>query len=293
MEEIFNELRKFLRKLDLTNYDINAYLTLMSAPMLTAKEISAKSRVPSGRIYDVLERLTALGLIEVQDTRPKKYKIIKPNSAFRSLIAHFDEKNQKESQLLYSQARELEKDIQTSNLMGNTQVPSLFWSTSYGMKAISSLYRDRIRDLEKEFLMIGFINENTMNIIPRAKYLYGGLIPFVERQGQVKFLWSFDLDERNPSAGQMKNNDIVYRDLSNRIDAELNLRALGDTFAMKYVNQRISTYYDIFDDTRVILKLRNPVQSSQIFACISVLDPNLARELKKYFMEIWNTRAIS
>ncbi len=293
MEEISNELRKFLRKFDLTNYDINTYLTLMNAPTLSAKEISAKSRVPSGRIYDILDRLTSFGLIEVQDTRPKKYKIIKPNSAFRSLIARFDEKNQKESQLLYSQARELEKDIQTSNILGNAQAPSLFWSTSYGMKAISAVYRDRIRDLEKEILLTGFINENTTKVMPQAKYLFGGLVNFIERHGRARFLWSFDLDERNPSPTQLEKNDRIYRQLIDTLELALRLSSIGGDFEMKYVNQRISTYFDIFDDKRVILKLRNPVKPTQIFACISVLDPNLAQELKKYYTELWNTTAIS
>ncbi len=265
----------------------------MNASTLSAKEISAKSRVPSGRIYDILDRLTALGLIEVQDTRPKKYKIIKPNSAFRTLIARFDEKNQKESQLLYSQARELEKDIQSSNLFGNTQAPSLFWSTSYGMKAISALYRDRIRDLEKDILLTGFINENTIKVMPQARYLFGGLVNFIEHHGRARFLWSFDLDERNPSPTQLEKNDEIYRQLIDTLELALHLTSIGGDFEMKYVNQRISTYFDLFDDTRVILKLRNPVKPTQIFACISILDPNLAQELKKYYMEIWNTNAIT
>jgi sugar-specific transcriptional regulator TrmB len=294
VEDILGNLQNFLKKFELTNYETSSYLALMSSTALTAKELTVKARVPTGRIYDVLERLTMLGLIEVQDTRPKKYRIVKPSSAFRSLIARFEQKNQNEIQMLYSQARELEKEIQTSNLPGNPQTPSsLFWSTSYGLKAISALYRDRIPDMEKEFLMTGFINEKTIKIIPGIKYLFGGLASFMERQGQVKILWSFDLDERNPSPAQLEKNDDTYRLLMENLERALHVSSFGGNFEQKYVNQRISTYFDIFDDTRVILKLRNPIKPTQIFACISVLDPNLARELKKYYMEMWMTTAIS
>src|SRR5271157_3553436 len=288
MLDLTGELRKFLKKLQLTSYEINSYFVLISSTALAAKEISIQSSVPTGRIYDALERLLNLGLIEVQDTRPKKYKAVPPNSAFRNLIAQFEESNQKEVQILYSQARELEKEIQSSNLLGNNEKPPLFWSTAYGIKAISVMYRDRIRQLEKECLFTGFINETTLKVLTQAKFLYGGLGNLVDRQGTVKFLWSFDLDERNPSSRQMEENDAIFRRLSEILENELHLSKSSGNFEMKYVNQRISTYFDIFDNTRVILKLRNPVRPSQIFACISVLDPNLARELNKYFEELWS-----
>ncbi len=293
MLDLKDDLQKFFKKLQLTNYETNTYMTLLSATTLTAKEVSSKSQVPTGRIYEILEQLMNLGLIEVQDTRPKKYKVIPPNSAFQNLIAHREEEGKKQIQVMYSQARELEQAIQTSNFLGNNHVPSLFWSTAYGIRPIVTLYRDRIRELEEECLFTGFINENTLKVISKARFLYGGLVNLLNKHGVVKFLWSFDLDERNPSQKQVQDNDTIFRHVSEILETELHLSRSAGDFEMKYVNQRISIYFDIFDGTRVILKLRNPVKPSQIFACISVLDPNLARELTKYFKEIWNSRAIS
>jgi sugar-specific transcriptional regulator TrmB len=293
MQDLLADLRKFFKKLHLTNYEINSYIALLSTTDMSAKEISSKSRVPTGRVYDVLEHLIKLGLIEMQGTRPKKYKALLPSSALRNLIAHHEEENKQEIQTMYSQARELEQAIQNSNLMSNMQAPSLFWSAAYGIHHIITLYRDKIRELEKECIFTGFVNEKTLRVLPKARFLYGGLTNLLEREGVVRFLWSFDLDERNPTQEQLHDHDAVFRRLGEILESDLHLSRLAGNFEMKYVNQRILTYFDIFDGTRVILKLRNPVRPSQIFACISVLDPNLAYELTKYFTEIWNTNAIS
>ena len=91
----FNDLQGFLKRLGLSNYEINVYLALFSSKFLTAKEIYKKSKVPIGRIYDVLNNLNDKGLIETQDTRPKSFRSIPPNLAFHKLISYLNEEHQK------------------------------------------------------------------------------------------------------------------------------------------------------------------------------------------------------
>ena len=50
-ENLLNEIKKFLTSMNLSNYEINAFMTLFHESNLTAREISSRSNVPTGRIY--------------------------------------------------------------------------------------------------------------------------------------------------------------------------------------------------------------------------------------------------
>ena len=79
-----DELREFLKNSNLSNYEISVYLVLIQSNELTARQISERSKVPTGRIYEVLEVLNDLGMIEIQDSRPKKFRAITFNQAFQN-----------------------------------------------------------------------------------------------------------------------------------------------------------------------------------------------------------------
>ena len=86
--EITLELKNFLRSANLSNYEITAYITLLMSNNLTARELSEKSKVPTGRIYEVLDVLKDKGMIEIQDSRPKIYRAITFSEASHSIISH-------------------------------------------------------------------------------------------------------------------------------------------------------------------------------------------------------------
>jgi len=65
---ILDELKGFLKNVNLSNYEINTYMTLLISNPLRASEISERSGVPIGRIYDILEKLKEKGLIEIQES---------------------------------------------------------------------------------------------------------------------------------------------------------------------------------------------------------------------------------
>ncbi|MFX0043765.1 MAG: TrmB family transcriptional regulator, partial [Candidatus Hodarchaeota archaeon] len=89
-EEILVEIREFLKNAYLTTYEVNTYLILLRSDDLTARELSEASEVPIGRIYEILEELKNKGMISVQDSRPKKYRSIPFNVAFKNLISFLE-----------------------------------------------------------------------------------------------------------------------------------------------------------------------------------------------------------
>ncbi len=84
--EVLNELRNKLSSLALSQYEINAYLTLLKSGSLSASELVKKSGIPHSRIYDVARKLSEKGLIEVIEGKPRRFKPVDPDIALRAFI---------------------------------------------------------------------------------------------------------------------------------------------------------------------------------------------------------------
>lgn len=80
------ELITKLMDLGFTKYEATIYYTLLKHGTLTSTELVKLSKIPQARLYDIIERLVAKGLIKVSKTRPTKYSIIDPKISLKSLV---------------------------------------------------------------------------------------------------------------------------------------------------------------------------------------------------------------
>ena len=78
---IEERLRRALRNLGLTDYEMRAYISLLKAGKLTASELSEAAGVPYSKIYDVLESLKKKGWIRGEGGRPAKFYARPPKVA--------------------------------------------------------------------------------------------------------------------------------------------------------------------------------------------------------------------
>lgn len=290
--KIIDEIREFLKNSYLTTYEMNVYLSLLNSDFLTARELSQASEVPIGRIYEILEELKIKGMITLQDTRPKKFRSIPFNVAFKNLIAYLENKNKSKISYLYSQAQTLESKIYDSDLFIKKDPSKTFWSTSFGAKSILLLYSKTLAEIQEELLMTGFINENTIKILPYGELIYKGIYHALKRGVRVKYLWSFEYDNRPLTEDIIINSRELYFDLMSKIELLFNLSIDIKNFEMKYIYTRIPSYFDIFDKKRILFKLQDPSKSFEIFTCLNILYPHLAEELRKTFLRVWDLEAI-
>jgi sugar-specific transcriptional regulator TrmB len=291
-ENVIEELKEFLKLSKISNYEIDAFMTLLNSNVLTAREISEKSGVPTGRIYEVLQKLKESGMIEIQESRPKMYRTRSLSLAFNSLISHLNNKHQDKISNLYNQAKILESQLHKTNYLVRQDSSKIFWSTAFGYPDIFSLYLNNFEDLQDELLMTGFINENTIKILHYAQNFYEGIKNAWNRGVQVKYLWSFEYDERPLLDKQKVRNCILFEKLMKKFDELFKISSKMDDFQMKFIHRKIPSYYDIFDQKRIMIKLQNPSNPAQIFACMNIFDPTLAKELRKKFHVIWILEAM-
>jgi sugar-specific transcriptional regulator TrmB len=285
---LIEELEEFLKALKLSNYEIRAYLTLLQSTTLTAKEISHRSNIPTGRIYDVLDDLNGKGIIEVKETRPKSYMAHSPNMAFKNLINHIRAEDNRKISSLYDKAKSLESKIDKSQFWLSSESQGTFWSTAFGTPDVMRLYIKKIEEVQDEILMTGFLNRRTIKVLPMGKPLFKGMHDALNRGVKIKYLWSFEYDHRPLTDEQIEKKTALFIKLKKTMKELYKLSPEQvDGLEIKYLYRNFPTYFDILDKKRVLIKLQNPMRPSQFFACINVLDLNLAKELREKFQATW------
>ena len=82
--------KRVLKELGLTEYETEAYLTVLQLGQITAAEVSRESKIPYSRVYEVLKRLEAKGWVQMQGGKPQKYVPLPPKDAFQSFKANLN-----------------------------------------------------------------------------------------------------------------------------------------------------------------------------------------------------------
>ncbi len=295
VEKLMEDLKEFLNDANLSTYEISAFITLLyssSTNPPTAKEISTESNVPSGRIYEVLEELNTKGLVEIIESRPKKYKALTLNKALDNLIYFQNRETKRKIGYLYDRAKIIEREVYNSDLLVRKEPSKIFWSTSYGSQSILSSYVKYINEANEEIIFTEFINDSTIKILPFAEMIYGPLKKAIERGVRVKEMWCFEFDNRPLTDEQIEKSKTQFKEIK---EAHENLFGLSNElagFEIKYIFQRLPTYFDIFDRKQISFKLQNPLKPFQIFASMKVIDLNLAEELRNKFLSLWTFEAM-
>jgi len=151
-----------------------------------------------------------------------------------------------------------------------------------------SLYDQKCSELQEELLVTGYVSDRTMRILRYARELFNSFKGAYNRGVRIKYLWTFQFDERPLTEEQIEHNLEIRKVIKQRFKELYGVTDTMKGFEMRYIHKRIPTIFDIFDKERVIIKLLNPLRPYQIFGCINVFDIKLATELRRRYLEMWN-----
>jgi sugar-specific transcriptional regulator TrmB len=84
-EVIEIELVNCLGELGLTEYEARALVKLRRLGTATAKDIASADGIPRTQVYDAVETLHEIGLVDIQHTTPRKYTVVSRESIIRKL----------------------------------------------------------------------------------------------------------------------------------------------------------------------------------------------------------------
>ncbi len=258
-----------LEDLGLTKYEAQVYLALLSSGLDTARNLSSKSQVPTGRIYDVLRSLVNKRLVIKQDSRPLKYMPVQPRNAVKTLL----QRKTEELQTLKEKAILIEEQLNVFSK--TTPDESLFWSVSIGEDLNCNGHR--IAEAEKELLCcIELDSKRCDECIPDMLHFLEIKSELAEKGVDMKILVGAR-DEK------IIRNDVLPH-------------ALPYLERLKHVpirvTEAVTTSFDIIDKEKVILWVRNPTNPDRYLAAIYIWQKKLADELRNRFNEVWETARV-
>jgi sugar-specific transcriptional regulator TrmB len=102
-----HEAIEALERLGLSNYAARVFVALQRLGVGTAKEIHDVAGVPRSQVYGAADELEALGLVELQQSTPKRYRPVGLDAARRSLAEQL--KNEADRAFDYLEAARRER----------------------------------------------------------------------------------------------------------------------------------------------------------------------------------------
>ncbi len=178
-----NSLKRHLRELGLTEYETNAYLTLLEKGMLTASECSASSGVPRPRCYDVLRSLMEKGLVKMEPGRPTKYAVIPPEIGLRNLYKNYKEKVERELETKEKSVRLLSaqlSQIYSREILEN--IEEYVWVSKEELNPLT--YVEILNEASTMFYIVTPYSES----IDKERHFYNSLIDALDRGIEIKLI---------------------------------------------------------------------------------------------------------
>ncbi len=262
-----------LKKLGLTGYEAQAYLTLLKLGDAEADEIAINAKIPMGRIYNVLSSLEETRLVRAQDTRPRRYACVEPEAALERLSRNKLEELKQISSEIEALADDLKSEL--SGVEARKTEKS-FWTVAIGDKS-HELVRECISGSTEELLVFmasrmtserlkkDLLNEEHLELIDTLK-------DALKRGVEIKAILSKDVD-----FSLLESSPAIKKLLEN----------MGDRFNCRLA-EIPATPFDIIDGENVLLQMLNPINPEELFAVVNIRDVKLAEELRKKFYELWD-----
>ncbi len=266
---------EILKQLGLSAYEATVYSTLLDIGIADARTIYTKANVPYGKVYTILNTLSEKGLVEIQESRPKKFLPIEPILGFNRLLelkkSHF---NKNYNQLLKA-VSEMEKQFVQKNPLDHD---SSFWKVAVGYEDVKKLIIQKILEAQKEIL---FLTEMRKENVVTDEFTNAALMTLLnatKRGVTVRILLHV---EDISTAHEILEMHGITKELLTSISRNLEIRFTGDSIIP----------FDVIDGKRATIKVRNPLNHDDLFAAIVVWEDVLARELKEKFELLWENRS--
>ncbi|MCK5772742.1 MAG: TrmB family transcriptional regulator [Thermoplasmata archaeon] len=261
---------EFLRSFGLTNSEINVYLTMLPLGNAEAKEIYKLSKVPFGKIYNVLYSLDRKGLVDIQFTRPKVFHAVEPGMAIKNLI------DQKDRELSELSDKANEAGSELGRLYREQEGQSPFWTVMMDREPSVHLLGRVFNETEKEALIyFNKLPSIDVNVEDREKtfdheQVVASFMRLFQRGINVRLLVEI-VDDEMP----MLRQDIFRRFMKN------------GRFEVRRTRELTSPFI-IIDEKKVILSIWDPLSEENVFiASIYLWNAQLARKLKDRFEALW------
>jgi sugar-specific transcriptional regulator TrmB len=263
-----------LRDMGLNKYEASAYLTLLEEGISEANVVSKKSNIPMGKVYEVLESLKNHGLVDIQESRPKKYRPVEPKLALNNYYYKREKDIENELDRLKETISKAEEKLSQYNYPDYHE--NTFWSTIMGDDDHLSFIKQVSEEVENE---ICIVHQESLKSLEPSEFtdffspIFDNMVPLINRGVQVNIITpnSYFL-----TLLKQKYNS-VSDEVQGRIDRFLNVKIL-----------ETRNGFTLIDNYMIILNVDNPLNPNRTLGLIKIYDTNFSHKLKTKFRKLWN-----
>ena len=268
------EVKRLLKELGLSNYEIEAYLKVVELGIAEASVICKETKIPFGRVYQELNSLVAKGLIEVQNTRPKRYMARKPRLAFKTLLQQKRENMEKQLQKTIEATSQIEEFI--SKKVPTAPKERTFWTTAVGIEETVEMIRLNFEEAEKEICII-------LHLKPQNEEC-----GFKDTESTILILNEvIKATERGVKIKALLNEEFIIPEMEYLKEQGVKEKIMGKV-EIRVMKNAIPSYFEVIDCEKVVLEVANPKNPGQILAMTKIWDVKLAKELREKFEDLWS-----
>ena len=259
-----------LRDLGLSEYEAQAYRSLLKTGPTTAKELSRVSGVPMGRIYDILNSLEQADMVRSQSaSRPKKYAAVEPTTALDRLLADKRRELERKADQYAEVVESLQDELETADPVGET-----FWTAAVGPEEVVDLLVERLAAADERVVFV--------------------LSTYTERfiEAQVDGVDGLILDEFVAALDRGVRVDLLMRpDLVPLLPESIGERyreslSDHDRFEVR-TSENVSGTFSLLDRGETVIEVPHPLNEAEVFGMIALTDREFAESVRAAFGSRW------
>ena len=260
-----DRLVRSIQSLGLTEYESKAYLSLLSLGACDARQLCSHSGVPSSKIYAIMEKFELLGLVEIQQSKPTRFRASEPSVGIDRLVRNKEREILSIKDTLPLLESELDSIFSRQNV--NTKVEP-FFNLQFGMKDHIQKHLPHLGTARKTIL--SYFETTCL----KGARIYGHAV----KQGII--------------ANIMRNN-ISSKVLFGTDDKKLVdgfLKGLPDSsnIALR-ITKQIHAPFHVIDANNAIVVVDNPLFKNGRIASIHIIEKGLAKELSEGYKSLWES----
>jgi hypothetical protein len=259
---------ELLEQVGLTGYERKALVTLMVHGVADAETLCREGDVPTSKIYRAMEKLSQMGLVEIQPTRPKLYSALPSDEVVNRLI----EIARQNAERFAQQAEGLKEML--SALPARVRGRTTFVDLALGME--SHIKRHVIHLAAARERIWSYLEHGDLAAIEQVT---AGGFPILrriarntsERKIDHRVVFGFAYHSAPKLMGFLRRN-------KGHLEQVTGVRYSGE----------LGHPFHVVDGEIVILCLDHPFIPEGRFASLLVRDKELARQLADGFKELWS-----
>lgn len=256
---------QLLQEVGLNIYEAAAYLSLLKLGVSEARDIYRDSEVPYGKIYSVLESLVGKGFVEVQASRPKKFRAVDPELALDTFFERKKAEVEREMALLKNSVEEAKEALKA--VPTQKRKDEFFWTTAITESEIKKFAVSIYSEVKKSVCVLPPVFG-----ISIVFYLLPEIIKAIDRGVQIKLM----ISPRFMALASVLSHQ--EGEILEKLKKGLDIRLV----------QNSNSCFGIVDDSIVVLFQPHPTDRDRVLSVLKVRDRGLAKNLKEEFELLWN-----